>query len=232
MTRVLRLVVTFSAVALIAACATSRPRLRLVMGSLHGDVASLSGVEDPLLTHEVTYSETGKADYDSFFKEAAILNASLIVSKAVSETAMGNLKASANTYASVQANDEKVKEIVGSTPMSQLSEEQVVAISKIRKERKDLSEDELKFYASTAANVALLVSYLSTAVQTAVDLAQTGSGLTERVSTDFTGMDSTKAPGVISELAESAKNLQDASSTIPELSKNLVKLGEVMTMLL
>lgn len=204
-------------------CASQKAQLR--MGDTHASLANLTGLDgDPLAKQPVEYEVTGKANYDKFFKDAAVFRAGLVVSNSFAETLTTNVKNYARSYMASGAVSEEAKKIAGSTPAEKLSDDQALAVLKAAKT--SLQIDQLKYLASSGANALQLGVYLTESVKSAKDLVVTGKDLTQKVKTDFTGMDMTKAAGVTSALAGSVDNLNEGAQKAPELAKTLTRLGQ------
>jgi hypothetical protein len=214
------------------ACATASTN-RVRMGELNSVLSHLSGLEgDPLEKEPVEYQQVGKADYDRFFKDSSTVRANLVVADALSEALSKNVKNYARSYAAAGAADENVKEIVGDTKPDQLSDEQSIALLRLKKKRNELSGDELKFAASSGANAVQVALYLVGTTLTTRQLAEQGKDLSGKVPTSFTGMEALKAPAATSGLSTSIDNLTRASTRIPDVAQKLTRLGEGLRSLL
>ena len=157
----------------------------------------------------------------------------MVVSEAFSEALTRNLKAFARSYAAERAADQSVVEIVGSTPLDQLSEEQSFALLTLKKKRGELRKDEAVYVVSSAANTTQLVMFLNRTQTEAQVLAEQGKLLSQSVSVDFGSPEKIRqAPTVARGLQDSMSHLQRASSRATTLSKTLTRLGASLNSLL
>jgi hypothetical protein len=221
--------VVFGLGALLAAagCATGTSTQQVKMGEIDRAIGGLTGLPgDPLEKEKVEYLVVGKPKYDQFFKSSAEMRAGFVVSEVLSQTLTTNLKSYARSYAASKAADESVKQIVGTTPLDQLSEDQSIALLRLKKEKESLSAEEKLFLASSVGNTAHTVSYLARTSTEAQSLVSAADSLSRSLKDDFTGLDAGKVPLVSKGITTSVDNVQNASSKSVELAKNLTRLGE------
>lgn len=223
------LLVAISAVALLAsvsACTSSRQRVRA--SSLDSAVSSFVASEsDPLEENPVEYLVTGKGNYDSFFRESAELRGGLLVSETAATSMSKNLKSYARSYAAKQATDDNVKDILGETKPDDMNDEQAAAVMQLKKKRGELSDDELKYATRAGGNALQLGAYLAGAAQKSAVLLETGDRLRNNVQSDFNSpQDAVAVPGILEGLTTTIDNLQKANQRLPDLAKEMARLGE------
>ena len=209
---------------LTTACAA---RNRLQMGGLHSEIARLSGLEgDPLEKTPVEYDSTGKPEYDDFFKNAAVVNAELIVSNALVEVLTKNLKSFARSQVASGAADDSLKALLNGHSADEMDADEAVAVLKLQSQRGKLGADVKEYAGKTAGSTLEAGNYLVGSVVTTKGLAEKGKALGARVQSDFTGLDAPKVPGITSALATSAGNLTQATTTAPAVAKQLLRLAQ------
>jgi hypothetical protein len=215
-----------------SACVTASTN-RVHMSMLNSALAQLSGIEgDPLAKEPVEYQQVGKSDYDQFFRDSSTVRANLVVADAYSDSLSKNVKRYAQSYAAAHATDDAVKEITGDTKPDQLSDQQSIAILQLKKKRNELSNDELKYAASSGANAVMAGAYIASTASTTKQLTEQGKDLGARVPTAFTGMEAVKAPAASAGVTTSMDNLGKASARIPDVAQKLTRLGEGLRSLL
>jgi hypothetical protein len=135
------------------------------------------------------------------------------------------VKAFAMSYVAANANDDNVKQLVSGRALDQISVDESLAVLRLKKQQGKLADDEAKFAVRSAANALQVAVYLKESVNGAKALADKGQGLSGRIKSDFSGLDSVKAPGVTSAIATSVDNLSQAAATAPEIAKQLTRLA-------
>jgi len=199
---------------------------RVKMEDVRGDLGKLTALkEDPLDKEKVEYVTSGKSNYDEVSKSSAHIRAGMIVSNSYANALTSDLKGYARSYAASKAADENVKGIVGSSKPEALSDDQAVALLKLKKKQGQLSGDEKAFAANAVVDSAVVVSYLHTTATKAQPLAAKAASLTHTVNSDFAGTEAIKAPIVAKSLTGSAAQMKEAAVKAPELAKSLTRLA-------
>jgi hypothetical protein len=197
------------------------------MGDLHASLAKSTGLEgDPLDKTTVEYEQTGKAEYDQFFVDAAKTQAGLVVSNALVEALTKNIKSFAMSYAAANATDESVRLLLAGRTPDKINADESLALLKLKKTHGGLSNDESKYALRTGANTLQTATYLAESVKGTQGLIEKGRSLSGKVQNDFTGLDAVKGPGVATALTASVNNLTGAITTAPDVAKQLVRLGQ------
>ena len=219
-------------VAMILLCANAGMAAILSLSDIDPNLTVLSKTElDPFFKQKLEYQVAGVAKYDKFFKSSAITYGGLLVGKNAATTTSATLKGYARSMAAKAATDANVKEIVGDTPPDKITTEQSIALLKLKKKRGELSEDETKYFISSAANLGLIAVALNASIQNAASLADTGKELSGSAKDDFTGFNAMKLPGVISGITNSATQLAQVPSEGIGLAKELTIMIQAMQML-
>jgi hypothetical protein len=214
---------------LVLGCASTVPTRRVTMDQMQQKIGQLTGLgELPLEKAKVTYLAPGKGAYDAFFKASAEMRGGVMLSEAFSEALTRNLRAFARSYAAQRAADENVREIVGSTPIDQLGEDQSFALLELKKKRGELHQDEAVYVVSSAANTSQMVIYLNRTSLEAQLLAEQGNTLRQSVVRDFGGREILRAPQVTRGLGDSMGHIREASLKASALARTLTRLGECL----
>lgn len=199
----------------------------LRMGDMHADIARMTGLEgDPLEKNKVRFVVTGKQKYDDFFKTAAYTRAGMVVAQALQLSATKNMKKYARSYVSAQAVDQGVKDILGDAKPEEMTDEQAFAIMRLKKQRGQLSADELNYFVQTSANLTQTALYLDVSVRNAGPMVESGSHLVSTVRSDFTGVEARRIPSVLAGLNESLGQVNASVAATPAMVKELVRLGQ------
>lgn len=173
---------------------------------------------DPLEKEIVEFQQTGKPQYDEFFLSTAKVRAALVVSNKFAEVMTGNIKGYLHDRIAVQALDKMSEEELFKS-LTQVAKEDA-------KEKGDAIRAEARAkLVKSAASAAGLGVYLVAAAGETVKLISTGKDLSQKVPTDFVGMDAPKAPSVVQGLTGSVNNLVEAGKTLPEVAKRITRLG-------
>ncbi len=188
--------------------------------------------DDPLVKAAVTYPVVGNTKYDEFFKKSAEMRGRLIASQAVATTTLENMKETARSEAAKGALGDSIKEVVGEQPESMWSVEETAAIIKLQRKRGEVATDRLKGFSQSVASIRELSTFHVKLPMSSTDLANQGRGLAGSVPHDFIGPAAIKAPQVTGALNDSAGWLKEAGEQAPLTAKELVRLGDAITMAL
>jgi hypothetical protein len=149
----------------------------------------------------------------------------MVVSNSYADALTSDLKGYARSYAASKAADENVKGIVGDSKPEELTDEQAVALLKLKKKQGQLSADETAFAANALVDSAVVVSFLNETVTRAKPLAVRAASLSQSVKSDFSGTEALKVPAVAKSLNGSTSSLKQATVKAPELAKTLTRLA-------
>jgi len=219
-------------VAMILLSANAGVAAVLSLSDIDPNLAPLAKTElDPFFKQKVEYQVVGMDKYYKFFKSSAITYAGLLVGETAATATSAKLKGYARTMAAKSAVDDSVKEIMGDTPADKMSTEQSIALLKLKKKKGELSEDETKYFISSAVNIGLIAVALNTSIQNAASLIDTGKELQGSVKNDFIGMNALKLPGVTTGIANSMTQLARVPSQGVGVAKELTIMIEAMKML-
>jgi len=170
----------------------------------------------------VEYYQIGDSNFDNFFKTAAKLDGLVIVTQAMTTNATGKLKKYAQSKYSDAALQESIKDIVGDTKPESYTAEQSFAIMKLAKEQNKVTNDEKKYFASTAASMGIGVIALGKGVKEAGNLLKEGANLLKNVK-------STKPwliPAATKGLKGSIENLKGIKNNAPKTLEEMKVLQE------
>lgn len=174
---------------------------------------------DPLATSKVEYPISGKGNYDSFFRDAAISRASLVVSTAGVDALTMNLKNIARTrFAMTElANDS-----------ADIPDE---AVAKMALKKDSLNAENKMFILDALKDVAQIADFMNTTVNKSQALVATGTKLLGRVSADFVGPDAMKIPAITRGLQGSLENLKGLAAESPVFLKRVARLTAALNAL-
>ncbi len=213
-------------------CRSTKNYLRVtdIEPKLQGLVVNGRSIEDYGVVGKngfVEYYSIGVANYDTFFKSAAKLDGVTIIANETTKDSTAYLKKFAMSKASDEAMKDNIKELVGDTPPEKWSTEQSVAVAKMAKEKNKISNDEIKYFASTALSMGITVVAVEKGIDEVKTLLVTGKELMENVKT----LDPLKAPAATQAINGSIKNLQSFSDTAPKTLKEMNVLLQAFQML-
>jgi len=149
------------------------PKLAIVAESHNWGFADEGGL--------VVYTVIGDANYDNFFKTAAKLDGLVIVTQAMTTSATKQLKKYAMSKAADEALQENIKELVGDTRPEDYTAEQSMAIMTMAKAQDKVSADEMKYFATTGASLAVGAYALGKGVGEVGNLLKDGANLLKNV---------------------------------------------------
>jgi len=175
-----------------------------------------------LLADPIRYNQVGIKEFDDFFQSAAKINGLVILSKGMVTSSIDELKKMAMSKAADAAMAQNIKDLVGDTPQEEWTTDQSIAVMEMAKAQGKLSNDEGKYFMTTAGSMVTVVASLGLGVKEAADLIQKMPELQDGVKKMLTNpMQMRKGKKVVDGIKGSGQNLKSAVTTIPELVKEL-----------
>ncbi len=194
----------------------------LTVADIQPGLAPLGG--NSIVFPGIEYSTIGDATFDDFFLKSAKINGLITLANVYIDSTMASLKRTAQDAASSDALKEDVKLLIGDKPKDQLTDDELIAITKMAIKKNKVSTDVTKGYIESGANMVILGYSLVKAATEVPSLISTGKDLAGKA----TSLSPLKVPSATKGVSGALSNLGSAISNLPTLASNLTKLGSAM----
>jgi len=181
------------------------------------DAASNGHLSNILIEKPIEYIQIGDPNYDDFFMASAKLNGVVVLSKGMTTTATGQLKKFAMSKASNEAMKENIIDLVGDTPKEQWTTEQSIAVMKMAKGQGQINSDEVKYFATTAGSIGIVVVSLGKGIVEAKELIPNGTKLLKNVKS----VSPLKIPQATKGVKLSLENLNGVVKNAPKMLEEM-----------
>gem|GEM_PF-2158018 len=175
----------------------------------------------------VTYFSIGDDHFDRFFKTAAKLDGLVLLTRAMTTSATGQLKKYAMSKAADEALQDNIRELVGDTPPEEYSAEQSVAVMQLAKQKNKVSAEETKYFATTSLSLGVAVYALAKGIGEARDLFRDGQSMLQNIQS----LEPYLIPAATQGLRGSLNNLSNVIEHAPPTLEEMKILYEGFKML-
>lgn len=227
--RIRTLLIGVLGAALAAAPAGAQER-QLTMQDVSPELARLiGGTELDFVAREnIRYGVTGKANYDQFFRESAVSYGGMTIGRGLTDDATIKLKGYARTKMAIAELETQIAEITGGKPSDEWTTEESIAVLQAAKEKDHLSEEENRYFLSTAAHVAATIPVVQASVASSHELLGQVTGLVSGAPSAFGLM---RGPGVARNVRRSGDRLKTVPTEGAGLVESLTVLSRGLSML-
>ncbi len=168
----------------------------------------------------VKYLSIGVPEYDKFFRSAAKLDGLVRVTRKMTNGSTKNLKNYAISKVANAAMQDNIQGLVGNKPPERWTRAEQISVMKMARAQGEISDDEKRYFARTAGNLAIASGALLKGIDAAYDLSKTGYRLqkTKTVLKDAVALAAAEGFTV------SLKNLDSVTKNGPPMAEEITVL--------
>ncbi len=202
----------------------------LTMQDVSPELAHLIGGTqlDFVAKEKIRYGVTGKAHYDQFFRESAVSYGGMTIGRGLTDDATIKLKGYARTKVAIAELEAQITEITGGKPPEEWTAEESIAVLQAAKEKDHLSDEENRYFVSTAAHVAATIPVVRASVVSSQQLLGQVAGLVSGAPSAFGLM---RGPGVARNVQRSGDRLKTVPTEGVGVVESLTVLSRGLSML-
>lgn len=165
---------------------------------------------------ELTYLVTNKPNYNSFFKDVAIVNGGFAVANAMVEDANKRLKDYAHSFISAGAIEENIQKTNSDPTLDDITKS--LALVAFRKQKGELTKDELEYFTKTAGDLGIAGEGLKESKDTTPKLISQAQELIASAKSDFSS-----SPGDVTKVMEGLDSSMDKLNKVKDEAQPLLK---------